>query len=260
MRFGVTIKWERGGGLKVFGRQWYQEKYHLDRMTFRDLIRAYISYPSIQMYGVFLVCSVIIAMVIYPMYPATPFQLVSSIIGTLLAYPFVEYAVHRFILHGRYLYRSPWTAALWKRIHYDHHQDPNDLRVLFGAVSTTLPTIVVATFPIGMGMAGWAGVPLSFATGLACFMVYELCHCMQHLRVNPKNKFLRRIKRHHLLHHFHNEQGNFGITSLFCDRLFGSEYSSAEKVPLSQTVSNLGYQGEERLQYPWVAQLSEQKE
>ena len=239
--------------------QWYREKYHLDRMVFRDLMWAYVSYPSIQIYTILLVSSIILAVVIYPYVPVSPLRVMGSILGTLLAYPFVEYAVHRFILHGRYLYRSPWTAALWKRIHYDHHQDPNDLRVLFGSASTTLPTIVVTTFPIGMSVAGWAGVPLSFAMGLACFMVYELCHCMQHLRVAPKNKFLRKIKRHHLLHHFHNEQGNFGITSLICDRLFGSLYSSAEKIPVSQTVSNLGYQDDERVQYPWVAQLSEHK-
>ena len=244
----------------MLNQQWYQEKYHLDRMTFRDLVLAYVSYPSIQVYAILLAGSILAAILIYPYFPVPFLQIMGSIVGTLLAYPFVEYAVHRFLLHGRFLYRSPWTAALWKRIHYDHHQDPNDLRVLFGAVSTTLPTIVVATFPIGMSIAGWAGVLLSFATGLACFMVYELCHCMQHLRVNPKNRFLRRIKRHHLLHHFHNEQGNFGITSLLCDHIFGSVYSSAEKIPVSQTVSNLGYQDEERVQYPWVAQLSEQKE
>jgi sterol desaturase/sphingolipid hydroxylase (fatty acid hydroxylase superfamily) len=245
---------------RVLTKYWYREKYFLDRMVFRDLMWAYVSYPSIQMYGMLLVSSTVLALVIYPYFPVSPFRLIGSIIGTLLVYPFVEYALHRFILHGRYLYRSSWTAALWKRIHYDHHQDPNDLHVLFGSASTTLPAIVVATFPIGMSIAGWAGVPLSFATGLGCFMVYELCHCMAHLRVNPKGKFLGRIKRHHLLHHFHNEQGNFGITSLICDRLFGSLYSSGEKVPVSQTVSNLGYQDEERLHYPWVAQLSEQKQ
>lgn len=239
--------------------QWYREKYRLDRMAFRDLMWAYVLYPSIQVYGVLLISSIIIAVGIFPYFPISPLRIIGSILGTFVVYPFVEYGVHRFILHGRYLYRSQWTAALWKRIHFDHHQDPNDLRVLFGAVSTTLPTVVVATFPIGISLAGWAGVPLSFATGLGCFMVYELCHCMQHLRVNPKSKFLRRIKRHHLLHHFHNEQGNFGITSHLCDRLFGSLYVSAEEKPVSQTVSNLGYQDEERLQYPWVAQLSEQK-
>ena len=231
----------------------------MNRMGFNDLLWAYVSYPSIQIYGVLCVGSLILAVVLATYTPVLPFRFLASILGTLLAYPFVEYTVHRFILHSRYLYKSPWTAALWKRIHYDHHQDPNDLRVLFGALSTTLPTILVATFPIGMSLGGWIGVLLAFATGVACFMVYELCHCMQHLRVNPKNKVLRRIKRHHLLHHFHNEQGNFGITSLFCDRLFGSLYASADDVSVSSTVSNLGYQGEEQLQYPWVAQLSQQR-
>jgi sterol desaturase/sphingolipid hydroxylase (fatty acid hydroxylase superfamily) len=62
-----------------------------------------------------------------------------------------------------------------------------------------------------------------------------------------------------LLHHFHNEQGNFGITSLICDRLFGSLYFSAENIPVSPTVSNLGYRDGERVQYPWVAELSQHK-
>lgn len=190
---------------------------------------------------------------------SSPVLLGLSVFATLIAYPFVEYSVHRFILHGRYLYRFPWTAALWKRIHYDHHQDPNDIRVLFGALSTTLPTIAIATSPIGFLIAGLPGVAVSFATGLACFMVYELCHCMQHLRITPRNKFLRRIKRHHLLHHFHNEQGNFGITSTLCDRIFGSLYGSTEEVPASLTVSNLGYAEQEQAHYPWVAQLSGQK-
>ncbi len=70
---------------------------------------------------------------------------------------------------------------------------------------------------------------------------------------------IQRDSRHHLLHHFHNEQGNFGITSLFCDRVFGSLYVSSDGVLLSHTVSNLGYHDQERFQYPWVAQLSEQK-
>jgi len=252
--------WKKDGDNRVLTRQWYREKYQLDRMTFRDLMWAYVLYPSIQVYAVLFISSIMIAVGISPYFPVPPLRLLGSIVATLVAYPFIEYGVHRFLLHARFLYQSEWTAALWKRIHFDHHQDPNDLRVLFGSVSNTLPTLVVATVPIGFSIAGWAGVPLSFATALVCFMVYELCHCMQHLRITPKNKFLRQLKRHHLLHHFHNEQGNFGITSLICDHLFGTKYSSAEKTPVSPTVSNLGYHDEERLLYPWVAQLSEHKE
>jgi hypothetical protein len=47
------------------------------------------------------------------------------------------------------MWKSRLLASTWKRIHYDHHQDPNHLEVLFGALHTTLPTIAVATLPIG---------------------------------------------------------------------------------------------------------------
>ncbi|MGD9850316.1 MAG: sterol desaturase family protein [Nitrospirales bacterium] len=239
--------------------RWYQKKYHLDRMTSRELIRAYFTYPGIQVYFLLFFLAVAGGLYLHQQGLAAWSSLGWTVLATLLAYPFVEYGVHRFILHGRYLYRSPWTAALWKRIHFDHHQDPNDLGVLFGALNTTLPTIVVATVPIGIIVGGWQEIPMAFATGLGAFMVYELCHCMQHLKVTPQNPFLRKIKRHHLLHHFHNEQGNFGITSIWCDRIFGTYYKSSEDVPLSKTVSNLGYADQECFRYPWVADLSQQK-
>lgn len=238
---------------------WYQQKYQLDRMTFQELGVAYLRYPAIQIYFVLFVASVGGGYLLHHTSEEGLWTMGLTVVVTLLAYPFVEYGVHRFVLHGRYLYRSPWTAALWKRIHYDHHQDPNDLRVLFGALPTTIPTIGMATVPIGLSLDGWSGVPVSFAAGIFCFMVYELCHCMQHLRVSPKNRLLRRIKRHHLLHHFHNERGNFGITTTLCDRIFGSYYNSSEDVPFSQTVSNLGYADQECFRYPWVAELSQQK-
>lgn len=228
-------------------------------MTSKELIRAYFTYPGIQVYFILIFFAVAGGIYIHQQGLAHWSSLGWTVLATLLAYPFVEYGVHRFILHGRYLYRSPWTAALWKRIHFDHHQDPNDLGVLFGALNTTLPTIVVATVPIGILVGGWQEIPIAFATGLGAFMVYELCHCMQHLKVTPRNRFLRKIKRHHLLHHFHNEQGNFGITSVWCDRMFGTYYKGSDEVPLSKTVSNLGYADQECFRYPWVAELSQQK-
>ena len=240
-------------------RRWYQEKYYLDRMTAKELLSAYLTYPGIQVYFVLLFCRLTSVIYVHRQGFSGWESAGWTAVATLLAYPFVEYGVHRFILHGRFLYRSPWTAALWKRIHYDHHQDPNDLSVLFGALNTTLPTIVAATVPIGLCVGGWPEIPSAFAIGLGCFMVYELGHCMQHLKVTPRNKFLRKIKRHHLLHHFHNERGNFGITSVWCDRIFGTYYKSSEDVPFSQTVSNLGYADQECFQYPWVAELSQPK-
>jgi sterol desaturase/sphingolipid hydroxylase (fatty acid hydroxylase superfamily) len=154
------------------------------------------------------------------------------------------------------LYRFPQTAALWKRIHFDHHQDPNDLGVLFGALYTTLPTILAVTLPIGWLIGGGGAAALAAATGLAITCFYEFCHCIQHLPFTPRHEWLRRIKRYHLAHHVHSEHGNYGITNYVRDRLLGTFYAEPEGFPRSQTMFNLGYSGEESARYPWVAQLS----
>jgi len=174
----------------------------------------------------------------------------------VLVYPLVWYLLHRFVLHGRFLYRSPLTAAVWKRIHFDHHQDPHDLRVLFGALYTTVPTIALVTLPIGWAVGGAAGAGAAFAAGLLMTCAYEFAHCVQHLNHVPKSAFLRRIKRLHMAHHFHNETGNFGIANFFWDRLFGTLYESPKAVPRSPTVFDLGYTPAESERYPWVARMS----
>ena len=87
--------------------------------------------------------------------------------------------------------------------------------------------------------------------------VYEFCHCIQHLNWRPKTAYLRRIKRLHLAHHFHNEAGNFGITSFFVDRWAGTLYEDAKEKGPSATTFDLGYDEGMAKTYPWVAQLSD---
>ncbi len=134
------------------------------------------------------------------------------------------------------------------------------MRVLFGALQTTLPTIGAVTLPLGALIGGSAGVAAAVAAALGGTLFYEYCHCVRHIRYAPRNAFLQRIKPLHLLHHFHNENGNFGITNFFWDRVGCTYYPGASEVPRSVTVFNLGYADEECTRYPWVAQLSETRE
>ena len=237
---------------------WKGRKHHLDKMTLSELTVAYFQYPGIQAYLVLLSISAWLSLKVGDAgISERVWILTAAVVLALLVYPLVWYLLHRFVLHGRYLYRSPRFAPVWKRIHYDHHQDPRDLRVLFGALYTTLPTIALVTLPIGALIGGNAGAAAAFAGGIAGTLFYEFCHCIQHLHYMPRNKFLRRIKQLHLLHHFHNENGNYGITNFFWDRVSGTYYEQVADVSRSETVFNLGYADEECTKYPWVAQLSE---
>lgn len=227
-------------------------------MRLGDLTGAYFQHPSVAVYFTLLGASAALALSLSdgPVV-ARALTLGLAVVAAVLMYPLAWYLLHRFVLHGRFLYRSPRTVALWKRIHYDHHADPDDLRVLFGALYTTLPTIAVATLPTGAVIGGTAGAAAAFAAGVACTLVYEFCHCVEHLRYTPRNRILRRMKRLHLLHHLHNERGNYGITNFLWDRVAGTYYNRAGDVPRSDTVFNLGYGGEERARYPWLAQVTE---
>lgn len=232
----------------------WNRTHNLARMSLGDLVRAFFTYPAVIAYLTLGVAAA--AGSIYLFVPGTWLGIAVAVALGLIIYPLVWYTLHRWVLHGRYLYRDRRTAALWKRIHFDHHQDPYDLRVLFGALHTTLPTIALATAPIGWLVGGPAGACAAFATGLFTTCFYEFCHCIQHLNYKPRYAFLARMKERHLQHHFHNENGNYGITNFVVDRLLGTFYESAKDLPRSPTVFNLGYDVEEAKRYPWVAELS----
>ena len=231
---------------------WASKKYHLEDMTFSELVKAYIQYPAIQVYFMIaLVAAITISM-------QGLWSVAHALIAVIVAfiYPLIWYLLHRFVLHSRYLYRFPSFAKMWKRIHFDHHSDPNDLRVLFGALHTTLPTVAICTMPIGYLIDGWLGAIVALAAGVVVTMFYEFCHCIQHLHYTPSIKFFKTIKRFHLLHHFRNEHGNYGITNYFWDKLFRTYYDKDDKWEKSSTVFNLGYDDQQAEKYPWVAELT----
>ena len=231
---------------------WKNRTHNLARMSLGDLGVAFFSYYAVLIYlavaGVSLYFAIIWFEAWLPMIGAGVFA--------VLAYPLAWYVIHRWVLHGQYLYRSPLTAKVWKRIHFDHHQDPHNLVVLFGALYTTLPTIALVTMPIGFLIGGKAAAALAFTMGIAATLFYEFSHCVQHLNTTPKSQFMRTIKKLHLAHHFHNEQGNFGITNFLWDRVFGSFYGEPKLRPKSATVFNIGYTEEMAERYPWVAAMS----
>lgn len=227
-------------------------KHNLERMTLGELLYSFFTYYAVVTYlTVGITCAVLAVR-----WFESPLRMLLAVVATSLAYPLGWFLVHRHVLHGRFLYKSPLTAAMWKRVHFDHHQNPNDLRVLFGALSNVLPLIGVVVLPMGWLIGGPAGAVSAMATAMALACFYEFCHCIQHLNYTPKLAFLKTIKRLHLSHHYHNEQGNFGITNYLWDRLLGTWYARASDVPKSPTVFNLGYTAEEARRYPWVDQLS----
>ncbi|MBO9713285.1 MAG: sterol desaturase family protein [Sphingomonas sp.] len=233
-------------------KRFWRRSHHLDRMTFRELVAAYVQHHAILAYLALTGLSI----ALYAWHPAAPLPTVASIVLVLLAYPLIWYGLHRWLLHCHWMFKVPALAGVWKRIHYDHHRDPNHLEVLFGALHTTLPTLLLVTALPGYAIGGVGGAAAGFATGLLCTCFYEFAHCVQHLAYKPRARWLAVMKARHMEHHFHDEDGNFGITNFAWDRLFGTLYTRAERPAKSPTVFNLGYTEAMAARYPWVARLS----
>ncbi|AQS89022.1 fatty acid hydroxylase [Neoasaia chiangmaiensis NBRC 101099] len=245
-RSGIWDMWRSRASLRT-GRS-----FDLGKMDLSQLWMAYLTYPTILAYFGLIVASAFLALRHHP----SLMQILPPVIAVIAVYPVAWYLIHRFILHGQWLYRSPLTAGLWKRIHFDHHQDPHLLDVLFGSPLNTIPTIVIITMPIGYLIGGGPGAFAALATGFATTCVYEFFHCIQHLAYKPRWGWVARMKQLHVLHHFHDEDGNYGITNYLPDRLFGSYYKDARARVRSAHVFNLGYNIAQAARFPWVMRLT----
>src|SRR5262245_30965389 len=178
--------------------------------------------------------------------------------AAVVAAPLVEYGIHRFISHGSVMYKTKATAAIWKRIHYDHHQNPANPIVLLGTPQHVIFGSLLFSVPIGLIAGGVAGAAAAIPVGLFHAGVVEIIHANSHVPVLPNWNYLRYLKRLHLLHHFRNERVNFGVTSPVFDMLFRTYHSGegSRRLSRSASVRNLGYGAAEAERYPWLAKLN----
>ncbi|MDE2400725.1 MAG: sterol desaturase family protein [Burkholderiales bacterium] len=142
-------------------------------------------------------------------------EIVTLVLTGLVAWTFLEYALHRFVLHGLKPFRT------W---HVEHHRHPAALictpTILIGALIAALvllPALVLADL--------WRAYALSFGLLAGC-LVYAITHHALH-HWNMHGAWFMRRKRWHALHHDSRNSplgrpGYYGVTSSFWDHVLGS--------------------------------------
>ncbi len=123
----------------------------------------------------------------------------------------LEWVAHRFVLHGpRGLFLS--------RYHRAHHARPTDLRFIFMPLGRALG--LLATVASGVGLAWGVRAGLSCAVMVTTMgLAYEWLHFLSHRPVKPATRLGRKLKKHHMLHHFKNERYWYGVTARYVDTL-----------------------------------------
>lgn len=166
----------------------------------------------------------------------TLFTLLCFSIG-LVFFIFSEYLTHRFLFHLK-APRNPFFLKALKRLHYDHHKHPNDLKLLFLPIWYSIPQFIILSFVFYLFTRTIAGT-LAFGIGLiVMLLIYEWRHYVAHRPIKPKTKFGLWVKKTHMLHHFKNENYWYGVSNPFVDVLFGT-LKNQNEVENSETVKNL---------------------
>lgn len=155
----------------------------------------------------------------------------------LIVFMFSEYFTHRFLFHLK-APKNPFFLNILKRLHYDHHTNPNDLHLLFLPIWYSIPNFAILSSIYYVGVGSFTST-IAFGTGLiAMLLAYEWKHYVAHRPLKPKTRLGKWLKKTHILHHYKNENYWFGVSNPFMDILFGT-LESEKKVQTSETAKNL---------------------
>jgi len=142
--------------------------------------------------------------------------------GGLLVWTATEYLLHRFIFHFH-----P-TSTFGKRIHFIfhgvHHDYPRDAKRLVMPPSASIPLALLFYFIFSLIIPGAPGLYAFFSGFLIGYLTYDMLHYAMH-HANFKNPILKRIKQHHMLHHYSDDTKGFGVSSSIWDIIFHSGFA-----------------------------------
>jgi sterol desaturase/sphingolipid hydroxylase (fatty acid hydroxylase superfamily) len=138
----------------------------------------------------------------------------------LFIWTITEYLLHRFIFH----FELP--GKIGRRIHFIfhgvHHDYPSDrLRLVMPpAVSIPLAALFFWLFSLVLSNGQLYSFFPGFITG---YLFYDISHYAIH-HFNFKGSVWKKIKQHHMLHHYSDPHKGYGVSSSIWDKIFHTDF------------------------------------
>jgi dihydroceramide fatty acyl 2-hydroxylase len=130
----------------------------------------------------------------------------------------MEYLLHKTVFHWEG--SGPFTRRMHQILHGYHHDYPDDDDRLVMPIGASLPVVVLIAAILWVFRAPqvtlpyWAGMVLGY-------LWYDFTHWSTHFR-KPLTEWGKRMRSHHMAHHFAVPDKNFGISHMWLDRLLGT--------------------------------------
>jgi len=131
-----------------------------------------------------------------------------------------EYVLHRYIFH--FVPKTKWGLRLHFIFHGVHHDYPRDSKRLVMVPSVSLPLAVIfySLFSLFLSPAHLYSFFAGFVLG---YLFYDMTHYAIH-HANFKSPFWKKIKHHHMLHHYDDPSKGYGVSSVLWDKILDSDF------------------------------------
>jgi len=147
------------------------------------------------------------------------------VVAGIFVWTFIEYVLHKYIFH--FDAKSEFGKKIHFIFHGVHHDYPSDSRRLVMPPSVSIPLAALFYF-IFRYLVGEVYVLPFFSGFIIGYLFYDLTHYAIH-HFNMHSKFWLEIKNHHMLHHYHDQDKGYGVSSPLWDLVFGSMFDKKSK-------------------------------
>lgn len=138
----------------------------------------------------------------------------------LLSWTLFEYIMHRWIFH--FVPKSKLGLRLHFIFHGVHHDYPNDMKRLVLPLSVSVPLAFGVYFALRAFMPPMYLYPF-FSAFVLGYIFYDTVHYALH-HFNFKGEIWKKIKKHHMLHHYQDASKGFGVSSELWDKVLNSGF------------------------------------
>lgn len=133
----------------------------------------------------------------------------------IMVWTLMEYLFHRYLFH--FNNHTSWGERMHFVLHGVHHDYPNDhWRLVMPPVMSSM--VIGLSFLVTFFVFGkyWEPAHSGFIMG---YLFYDTIHFLIH-HAKWSNSWFKALKNHHSVHHYKDENSNYGVSSPLWDHIF----------------------------------------